>query len=170
MADTLIIRNAERKDAKEILRYLKNSASQSDFLSYTPDELNISITDERKYIDSFKKPNCSFFIAEIADEIVGKITLSGGKTKRTGHVAEVSISVDKNHWGKGIGSKLIERAMDWAGKTGILSKLSLKVNSDNDSAVRLYEHFGFREEGRLINDLKVNGKYVDSIIMGKMLK
>lgn len=170
MDDKLIIRKAKPKDAKNILDYLEKTSAQSDFLSFKPGELKISVKEEINYINALNKPNCIFLIAEVAEEIVGKITLTGGKTSRIKHVAELSISVDKAYWGKGVSSELIKQALDWARKTGVITKISLKVNQNNPAAIKLYKKMGFQKEGRLKNDLKINTKYIDSILMGKMIK
>lgn len=169
MSNELKIRKALTKDADKILKYLRKTADQTDFLSYTLDEFKVTIAQEVKYIQNLNKPNCAFFIAEIGGEIVGKVTMTGGKTSRTEHVSDLSISVDEDYWGRKIGSNLLQQALDWAYQSKVITKVALKVNHNNPLAIKLYQKFGFQEEGRLKNDLKVNGEYVDSILMGKIM-
>lgn len=166
---SIVIRKTKEQDAEKILRYLEKTSGQSDHLSYKPEELRISLEEEEQYIKNFDKANSIFLIAEDNSEILGKITLSGGKTRRTQHVAELSISVDKDHWGRGIGLQLLEKAEEWASSTNIIKKITLKVNANNYAAISLYRKKGFEEEGLLKNEMNVNGKYVDSILMAKML-
>lgn len=170
MNEELKVRKALAKDAEKIINYLKKTVTQTDFLSYTLDEFKVTISQEVKYIQNLSKPNSVFFIAEIGEEVVGKVTMIGGKTSRTEHVAELSMSVDKDYWGRKIGSKLLQQALDWAFQSGIITKVVLKVNHNNPVAISLYQRFGFQKEGKLKNDLKVNGEYVDSILMAKILR
>jgi RimJ/RimL family protein N-acetyltransferase len=59
--------------------------------------------------------------------------------------------------------------IDWAKNRGA-RKLCLGVFSTNQQAINLYKKFNFRVEGTRKKQYKVNGKYVDEIIMGRFLK
>jgi len=68
-----------------------------------------------------------------------------------------------------LGTAITERVLDIAKKHG-LRRISLEVIEPNRAAVRLYEKVGFKIEGRLIESFfGIDGKYYDSLIMGKML-
>lgn len=49
-------------------------------------------------------------------------------------------------------------------------KMYLDTNVENDSAIKLYKSLGYEVEGRLKNELKIDGRYVDLILMGKQLR
>ncbi len=51
--------------------------------------------------------------------------------------------VDEGHRGKGIGTRLLEEARDWAHSRG-LSSIQLTVWARNTEAVRLYRRLGFQ--------------------------
>lgn len=57
-----------------------------------------------------------------------------------------TISIAKNHQGKGIGKRMIQSAIDYATKTGFL-KLRLEVNKFNLKAIQLYKKMGFLDVG-----------------------
>ena len=48
-------------------------------------------------------------------------------------------------------------------------KIILDFNESNIAALKLYEKLGFVEEGRLRNQIIVNGQYLDLIIMALSL-
>ena len=48
-------------------------------------------------------------------------------------------------------------------------KIILDFNESNIGALKLYEKLGFVEEGRLRNQIMVNGQYLDLIIMALSL-
>ena len=53
-----------------------------------------------------------------------------------------SVEVDQAHRGIGVGTKIIEQAIELAEKEGVDS-VELNVNRDNIVAVKLYEKMGF---------------------------
>lgn len=70
--------------------------------------------------------------------------------------------------GKGVGKALMQAGIDLADKWLNLTRLELEVYSDNDAAIRLYEQFGFEREGVLRQHAFRDGRYVDSIMMGRL--
>jgi RimJ/RimL family protein N-acetyltransferase len=65
--------------------------------------------------------------------------------------------------GHGIGRQLFQPVIDYAhGKVKIIQ---LAVVSTNETAIRLYEKFGFREYGRELNAVKINDQYYHDIWM-----
>ncbi len=77
---------------------------------------------------------------------------------------------DKRFHDKGFGSATIYLACDYLAGTLNLRKFCLSVYSSNARAIRCYEKCGFYEEGRLVKQRFVGGKYVDEILMAKFLE
>jgi ribosomal protein S18 acetylase RimI-like enzyme len=48
-------------------------------------------------------------------------------------------------------------------------KLSLRVLSSNPDAIRLYTQLGFEQEGRLLGEFLIEGRYVDDLLLAKRL-
>jgi ribosomal protein S18 acetylase RimI-like enzyme len=69
---------------------------------------------------------------------------------------------------KGIGSKLLAFMENWAKEQGI-KKLSLRVLATNPGEFALYKANGFKEEGRLVGEFLLDGKFVDDILMCKFI-
>ena len=85
------------------------------------------------------------------------------------HRAVVGISVRKEYWGCGLGSYLMQLAIDQTRSNGF-EQLELGVYSDNSRAIHLYEKFGFERYGIQPRAFKLkDGTYRDEIIMVKML-
>ena len=85
------------------------------------------------------------------------------------HRAVMGISVRKDHWGCGLGSYLMQLAIDQTRANGF-EQLELGVYSDNARAIHLYEKFGFERYGIQPRAFKLkDGTYRDEIIMVKML-
>lgn len=85
------------------------------------------------------------------------------------HVAEMAIGVYPRCQGKGVGRLLIERCEEWAREQG-KKKVMLRVMESNSGAIEFYKRMGYIEQGRLVKEFFLNGKYVDDIFMYKWLE
>jgi RimJ/RimL family protein N-acetyltransferase len=106
------------------------------------------------------------FVADADGEIVGMLHV-----QPSGHgYAEIGMLVARDWRGKGVGSALMQAAIDWSRARGDIHKLSLGVFAHNAAAIALYEKFGFVEEGRRVKHYRrQSGELWDSIEMGLLL-
>jgi RimJ/RimL family protein N-acetyltransferase len=82
---------------------------------------------------------------------------------------EVGMLVERGWRGRGVGSALVQAAVNWARRQG-LHKLCLEVFAHNTAAIGLYRKSGFVEEGlRSAQYRRANGELWDSIVMGLLL-
>ena len=83
--------------------------------------------------------------------------------------AEYGILIgDKSAWGKGYGFDSSTDLLAYAFRELNLHRIFLRVLAYHERAIRLYEKIGFREEGRLRQDIFRSGAYRDTIIMGML--
>ncbi|MDE9517558.1 GNAT family N-acetyltransferase [Xenorhabdus bovienii] len=80
-------------------------------------------------------------------------------------IVGVGISVDADYSGKGIGSKMMEFAIDYAFNWLAAVRIELEVFTDNEKAIALYTKFGFEKEGVLRKASLKNGQYCDVMAM-----
>jgi RimJ/RimL family protein N-acetyltransferase len=86
------------------------------------------------------------------------------------HTGFLSVYVKKEFRGFGIGKLLMNRLLKWGKQNKLIKKMSLAVFSNNENAIRLYEQLDFKVEGVCPKDIKINGRYYDSIFMYKFMK
>jgi RimJ/RimL family protein N-acetyltransferase len=103
------------------------------------------------------------------DRIVGSVGLSRGRRYRIRSLATLGIGLEKDFKGRGWGRHLMALAETQARADG-LHKIELFVRPDNHRALNLYRQLGYREEGRLIGNQRIDGRPVDDIAMGKVLR
>ena len=86
------------------------------------------------------------------------------------HHAELGIAIgDKNYWGKGFGLAAMLEMLRFGFTHIHLNKIWLRVEVDNEKAIKSYRKAGYIEEGILRQDRFRNGIYVDRLRMS-MLK
>lgn len=72
--------------------------------------------------------------------------------------------------GKGYGTEAAELMRDYAFEYLGLHKLMLRVYADNERAIKSYEKAGFVQEAYLKDDVFVQGKYRDIVLMAVINK
>lgn len=165
--EKLLIRKANKSDAKALIEYLSIIGGESDFLTFGLGEFGRTVEQEEEFIvNILMKNNSLFIIAEINGKVVGNLNFSGGPRQRNAHVGEFGVSVLKEYWGKSIGEELIKYLIDWSGNSEIIRKINLRVRTDNTRAIQLYKRLGFLEEGILKRDFLIDDKFYDSLLMG----
>ena len=85
------------------------------------------------------KIGSGFLVAEIDGYIVGYI-IFWMKEENEGHI--ISLSIDKNYRGLGIGTSLLKKAI-LVFKNANAEFVSLEVNANHEDSVRFYKNFGF---------------------------
>lgn len=161
-----VIRKAAVSDAENILEYCKAVGAETDNLTFGAEGISLTVEKEREYLKSFTDSDKQLYlVAEENNEIVGTAVFSGFSKARLSYRAEISISVKKAMWGNHIGTRFMERIIDFAKSTAHTEIISLEVRSDNERAISLYRRFGFEKIGTFDGYMKVNGKDVSCDIM-----
>lgn len=72
--------------------------------------------------------------------------------------------------GRGYGTEAAELMIEYAFKFLGIHKLMLRVYADNERAIKSYEKAGFQKEAYLKDDVLVQGKYRDIVLMAVINK
>ncbi|MEA3375732.1 MAG: GNAT family N-acetyltransferase [Chloroflexota bacterium] len=108
-------------------------------------------------------------VASVDDETVGTLGLHTFPNRaRRRHVGQIGMAVRDDWHGRGIGTALMEAAIDMADNWLNLARLELTVFLDNAPAIGLYEKLGFTTEGTLANYAFRDGEYVDCLTMARL--
>ncbi|MCC3355553.1 GNAT family N-acetyltransferase [Bacillus sp. REN16] len=165
------IRPANEEDALHLIEHTKIVLNESTYMLTSPEEFNITVEAEEKWIEGYSKPGNLIIVADIDGKIVGSLSFQTSKRKRLSHLGYFGISIQEAYCNKGIGSKLMEYLLEWARTEPGLEKVCLEVFSHNKIAIHLYKKFGFIEEGRKVKFVKFSDThYEDEIIMYKFVK
>lgn len=99
------------------------------------------------------------------NEVLGWVALSAVSARPAYKgVAEISIYIDTDFRGKGIGSQLMERAIHSSEENGIWT-LNSSVFPENPATLKLHEKFGFRIIGFKEKVARLDGKWRNTVLL-----
>ena len=158
-------REAVASDAHDLAEYVRIVGGETDFLSYGADTFVMSDEREARFIQRFQNNKKDIMlIATDGGRIIANASLEANRVQRYSHVSELSITVLREYWGRGVGSHLMEMMINFAIENGI-ELLYLEARADNERAISLYKKFGFVKSGEIPKFFKINGEYFGCVTM-----
>lgn len=163
-----------RARVSDLEQYAENVQSVADEGRYIFME---RVTEERKKSMGrlLKDKGCLVIVAEVVErgkpKLVGNLTMTRyGDVKKSEHVRVLGMLVVNGYRDMGIGTRLIEYALQWGRAKEGVEKIALGVFSNNRRALRLYEKFGFKVEGVKKRHYYIAGEPEDEIDMALFVK
>jgi phosphinothricin acetyltransferase len=115
-------------------------------------------------------PRHPVLVAESDQGVVGWASLNVFNARRAyEHVADLSLYVERSWRGRGVGRRLLESLVGRAVELGY-HKLVLAAFPWNEAGMRAYARAGFREVGIFREQGRLDGRWVDTIVMEKILE
>lgn len=168
---TLTVRSVSAADAEIYHEFKSTTYRETHFLARDPEEGHYEMEKVRNGLAAYEESPVNFEVGVFdGEEQVGDVGVCCVKNAlKTRHRAVMGISILKDYWGCGLGSYLMQLAIDQTRANGF-EQLELGVYSDNSRAIHLYEKFGFERYGIQPRAFKLkDSTYRDEIIMVKML-
>ncbi len=168
---TIVLRNAETSDAADLIEYLKITASETPYLIREPDEVKLTIEQQKRFLENkISADRELMLIATIDGKHIGNCSLMEiVPYKRYFHRCEVAIALYQEYCGRGIGRMMMQTVLDVAKGLGY-EQAELEVISDNKTAIELYKKLGFKKYGCFPQNMKYSdGTYADADWMMKKL-
>jgi len=109
-----------------------------------------------------------FFVATADGEVVGWTHLDLPQVEKLQCAAQLTVGVRGEVRNNGIGSRLLERGLDWAEANGY-RKVYNSVPATNDSALSFLEAHGWETEGVRREHYEVDDTLVDEVMMAYQL-
>ena len=142
----MIVRRAEPGDAQGLKELGDAVGSEPEGWLVTTNGWR-NVADERSYLRAIRRyPNAAVYVADDDGSIIGRLSIARDQHPSSRHVADLGLMVAASHRRRGIGTALLEAAVDWARRAGV-HKLELHVFPWNEAGIKLYERFGFVQEG-----------------------
>ena len=132
-------------------------------------ETELRTPEERRRWLAARDPRHPVIVAEAGSKVVGWGSLNSFNPRKAyDYVADFSIYIERRWRGKGVGSRLLARLIELGRELGY-HKLVLSAFPTNLGGMALYQKFGFRTVGIYKEQGKLDGQWVDTIIMEKLL-
>jgi len=150
------------KDADSILRIYQSGldSGEASFETTAPDWT----TWDAKYL-----PFCRL-VYELGGSVAGWAALAPVSARACYRgVAEVSIYVDPDRLGRGIGSELMMRLVEDSEDNGIWTLYS-SIFPENEATLKLHLRQGFREVGRRERIAQQHGRWRDTLVLERRSK
>ena len=162
------IREARPDDAEAIARILNRIIEARAFTAFdTP----FSIEAERAYIETF--PERGVFLVATSErdqQVVGFQSMEpfASYTHAFDHVGVLGTYVDLERRRQGIAKRLFRATFEAAVRKAY-KKIFTYIRADNSAALSTYVHHGFTIVGTARRHARIDGRYVDEIIVERML-
>ena len=162
------IREARIEDAEDMVGILNPIIAAR---IYTALDTQCSVEQQREFIRAFPRRGI-FLVAVVtsSNRIVGLQDVSpfGDFTPAFDHVGVIGTFVDLSRRREGIASRLFAATFDAAPKKGY-EKFFTYVRADNTAALQTYLRKGFLVVGQAARHAKIDGRYVDEVMIEKFL-
>ncbi|MCF1585706.1 GNAT family N-acetyltransferase [Tetragenococcus koreensis] len=155
-------------EEEQLYSCMKQIDQEVQYMLYSPNERKYDKEQITKMINDVSR-NGLLLAAWDDAKIVGYILVQVSSLKKTKHIGYVVLGVLSKYSHKGIGTRLIDKALSWA-KENTLHRVELSVVSENIPAVKLYKKMGFICEGIRKDSILLDGKFLDEYYMRKIIK
>ena len=167
----VILRNAEESDAEDLIQYLRVVSAETPFLVREPEEITLTVEQEREFLRGKKESERELMLIAIANgKHIGNCSVMQlGTNRRYAHRCQIGIALYQEFCSRGIGRKMMEAALQKAKEAGY-EQAELEVIAGNERAISLYKQLGFEEFGVFPDNIKYkDGSYADAVWMMKKL-
>lgn len=166
MAD-ITYRNADILDLTRIVEIYNTTISSR---MVTADTENVSVESRQKWFDehnSLKRP--LWVIEDNTNKIIGWASFQSfyGRPAYDATV-EISIYLDIDQRGKGLGKQILQYCIENAPRFGVKTLLGF-IFSHNEPSLKLFRHFGFEDWATLPNIALLDGQERGLKILGKRI-
>ena len=163
----VILKSPEAADAAALLEYMRQISEETHYMLRYPEEICISVEQERDYIQSLIEDEKSFMLAAFVEgELAGNVGVNQlGSWMKIRHRGELGIALKEKFFNLGLGSILVKEALHIARNAGF-EQVELGVFADNPRAIHVYEKLGFKRTGVIPGAYKLkNNVYCEEIQM-----
>ena len=162
------------ENAKQFLDFMHQVSSDTHFMSRYGDEIkedSKAIEGEQSRLKNLYEDDRQGMMSIFdGDKIIGNIAVRCvGVSRKTSHRCSIGLGVRKEYHGLGLGTILMEHAINFAREAGYKC-MELGVLADNVPASSMYKKMGFVECGRIPDAFRLDGgESIDEITMYREL-
>lgn len=163
----LTFRNATVEDLPKIVEIYNSTISSR---MVTADTENVTVESRLKWFEEHSPAKRPLWVIENeSGETIGWVSFQSFYGRKAyDATVEVSIYLDENQRGKGLGKIILQYCLNNAPQYGIKNLLGF-IFAHNDPSIKLFKHFGFEDWATLPNVAVLDGQERSLKILGKRL-
>ena len=162
VGDRIYLSPRSIEDAEIFVKWL-NDFEVTDYTGRS--SILMSLEDEKDYLTTRKNNSMPFVIVKLEnDEMIGTAGLE--HINQINKSATLGIMIgEKENRGNGYGEEAINLLLDYGFNYLNLNSINLDVLEINKRGIACYKKCGFKEMGKRRENVFVNGKYYDMVVM-----
>lgn len=163
----VLMRHSRQGDAERVHAYICALGRSTDMILTYADDLP-PLERVQSHIDMIEHGHFYSLVAidPEAGEVVGNASFRFAVRKKLAHSAELGMGVLPSHQRVGLGSMMLDRAIEDMRRHPTIERLDLTVIASNTHARKMYQRAGFVEEGLKLRALRQpDGRYDDEVMM-----
>ena len=165
----VLVRDATEADAAAITG-LYNALIPTTTVTWT--ETPTSVEDRKAWLQRQRREGLPVLVAEVDGEVAGFTAYEyfRGEGKWPGYrsTMEQSIHVAEGAWGSGVGRALVEALIERARAAGVHVMVAA-IDGANDASIKFHARLGFVEVGRLPETGQKFGRWLDLVLMQRVV-
>ncbi len=161
--DKIIFRPLDERDLDRIVIWINDPQVRKYLTVFIP----MTMGAEKKWIESISGSEKNIVLAAI-DKETGKHIGNAGLHNINGRNRTATFGFligDKDFWGKGYGTEMLDLMLKYAFHTLGLRKVKSSVLAANIGSAKVHEKCGYKKAGVFKNEYLVDGEYVDEILL-----
>jgi L-amino acid N-acyltransferase YncA len=131
-----------------------------------------TVAEQLDYEDALLRYNAvetrMFFVGTVSDEVVGWAHVEAPQFEKLAHTAELTLGVLDGYRRHGMGSHLLQRALEWAASNDY-EKVYSSLPATNEVGVEFLHSLGWETEAVREDHYKLGDAYTDEIMLAKGL-
>lgn len=121
------------------------------------------------FVKNNEEKNLAQFFALDREKVIGWCDILPLRHEGFTHIGDMGMGIIETYRRQGIGQKLLDIAIKHAQEINGIEKIELSVYRSNDAAIKLYQKNKFIIEGEKVKSRKLDGKYDNLVLMGRIL-
>jgi phosphinothricin acetyltransferase len=136
----------------------------------TFEEVPPTAADWRRRYDDLAERGLPFLVAEVGAEVAGYAYAAPWRPKPAyRHTVEDTVYLAPGHTGRGVGSALLTGLLRACERAGIRQVVAVIADTGSDASAALHRRHGFTPAGRLTGVGHKHGRWVDTVLMQRVL-
>lgn len=156
----MMIRRATKEDIPTILEIFNDNILNSTAIYMYKEQ---TLEDRLQWFEEKQASDYPLFVFEEDGEVAGYATYGSFRAYPANrYTVEHSVYVHKNHYKKGIASKLMNAIIEEAKVKGVKTMVGC-IDKENIASIKIHEKFGFLYSGTIRNAGYKFGKWLDLV-------